>query len=311
MKWLIVVLVVIGGIWGALELRDRQSSKPQPLYPLFKPETAAKITIKSSDGGAALERAGENWLVVSEDSFPAEPSVMSDILVTIAAFSRRDKISSNPGNQALYQVDSAGTAVTVEDNKGRQVASFVVGKRGPDYQSTYVRDTKTNDVIVAQGYFSPVFDRGPRSWQDKRIFDIKPAEVVEMDVTRPGGTLVVKRGSDDKWYAAGAESLACDTEMVMSLVRSFANLRCSDFAGRKPLPEWGVENPDSSVVARTSDGSEHTLLIGHAASETSFYASRAVDGLVYIISAQNVANLLPDRAQLLPGESAAETQSEQ
>jgi len=47
--------------------------------------------------------------------------------------------------------------------------------------------------------------------------------------------------------------------------------------------------------------------VGHGASERSFYAMRAKDGLVYTISAQNVSSLFPDLAQLLPGNSESAT----
>jgi hypothetical protein len=257
------------------------------------------MTLRSPRGGAVLEKDQGVWLVVSEDSLPAEANVVGEMLATIGAFSKRDKISSNPEKQALYQVDSSGTAVTVADGNARVVASFVVGKSGPDYQSTYVRDAGSNDVIMAQGSFAHIFDRRNRTWQDRRIFAVEPAEVVEVGITRAGETTIVKRGEDGVWSTSLPESTTCDQTKMSVLVRTLATLRCEDFAGRKPLAEWGIAAADSSVYFRTAAGDLHTLLVGRAAAGESFYAATDQGGPVYIVPKRNIKTLLPAPADLL------------
>lgn len=300
MKWLLIALVVVGGLWGGLELKDRSKAGPKPLYTDFKQDAVAKITLKNPQSTAVLEKHDGVWLVTSEDSLPAEADFIGEMLVTIAAFSRKDKISSNPEKQALYQVDSSGTAVTVEDAKNKAVASFVVGKTGPDYQSTYVRDTKSNDVILAQGYFSHIFNRRNRSWQDKRIFVAEPGQVVEVGIARAGVTTVLMRAAEGGWYVNLPESTACDQDRVSGLVRALASLRCEDFAGRKPQPDWGVDDPDSSVYFKMASGDLHTLFIGHQAEGERFYVASAQDGPVYLVAKRTVKALLPPVADLLP-----------
>lgn len=304
MKWLILALVVVGGLWGGLELRGRSKARPQPLYPDFKIEAAEKITIESPQGSAVLEKENGAWIAASEDSFPAEADAIRDMLVTIAAFSRKDRISSNPQKQALYQVDSSGASVTVQDGGGKTMASLVVGKTGADYQSTYVRESKSNDVIMAQGAFSHIFNRGKRSWQDKRIFNLQPDQVAEVGMTRAGETTVLKRGSDGAWYVSEPESAACDQGRVSGLVRTLATLRCEGFAGRTPLLEWGVASPDSSVYLKTTDGDQRTLLIGHTGEGDRFYAALAQGSIVYLLAPRSVKTLLPPPADLLPKEES-------
>jgi len=300
MKWLLSVLVVLAGLYGLLQFGSARKARPRPLFPAFRTELAAKITLHTSDANTVLEKKGDVWVVTSEDSFPAEADAVKQILDAGKGFSRRDMISANPQKQALYQVDSSGVAVTVEDTRGKVLASFVVGKLGADYQSTYIRDMTSNDVILAQGYFGPTFDRGKRSWQDKLIFRVEPNDVVEVGVTRPGLAMVLKRSAEGKWFISQPESIECEAGKASRLVKTLANLRCENFAWHVAASEAGVDNPDSSAWFKTADGTERKVLIGHGAGEGRFYVKRGDISLIYIVPAQTVKVIMPDVADLLP-----------
>jgi hypothetical protein len=187
----------------------------------------------------------------------------------------------------------------VEDGKARVLASFVVGGTGPDYQSTYVRDSNSDNVIIAQGNFSHVFNRGARSWQDKRVFALDAEQVVEIGMTQAAATTVIRRGSDGVWYVTQPESAACDQGKASGVASTLAYLRCDGFAGRSPLPGWGVENADSSVYLKTADGGQRTLLIGHRNDNDRYYAATDRGGVVYLLMPRSIKAVLPNPADLL------------
>jgi len=178
-----------------------------------------------------------------------------------------------------------------------------VGKMGPDFQSTYIRDAGSDEVVLAQGYLSPIFNRGSRSWQDRRVFRAEPKDVTELGVATAGGAFTVRRAGD-QWYAGAADSVRCDPAKVSRVVRALASLRCEDFAGRVPRPGWGLERADSSVWFRTAAGEEHRLLFGHDSGDGRYYATRAEGGPVYLISSATAKTLLPDLAGLVGDEPA-------
>ncbi|MFZ1948333.1 MAG: DUF4340 domain-containing protein [bacterium] len=320
MKWLLIVLAAFAGIWAGLTLRDHLKARPQPLFPAFAPEAARTLKFEAGGNRAELSLEDGTWLVTSEDSLPAERQAVEDVLKAIAAFSKKDRISSNPQKRSQYQVDSSGVAVTVEGEAGKVLAAFVAGKMGPDFQSTYIRDAGSGDVVLAQGYLAPVFNRGSRSWQDRRIFRAEPKDITELGVAKPGGAFALRR-SGDQWYAgstgstgstggpagragASADSLKCDPAKVSRVARALAYLRCDDFAGRVAEPGWGLESPGSSVWFKTSAGEEHRLLVGNDSGDGRYYATRGEGGPVYLITAANAKTLLPDLAELLPGQAA-------
>jgi len=298
-KWLLVALVAVGALWGGLELRARSASGPQPLFSGFKAESAGRITIRAGARPVELKKSGGAWLVVSEDSLPAAPGPVEEVLAAVGALSRKDRISSKADRQAQYQVDSTGVAVTVEDGRGKTLASLVVGKLGPDYQSTYVRDARTGDVVLAQGRLGPVFNRGQRPWQNRRVFEADPAEVVEIGLAGEGGPVILKLGRDQQWYLSEPESASIDQAAATRLARSLAALECEAFAGRTARPEWGL-GTEPAVWLRTALGATQGLILGGQDAAERRYAVREGGGPVYLIPGNVVRRVTPDLATLKP-----------
>jgi hypothetical protein len=300
LKWPLVALAGLAAVYGVLQLVGARESGPLPLFPAFRAEAATKISLRGPGGGAVLEKRGGIWVAASEGSYPAEADAVERMLEAVQGFSRKDMISSNPDKQALYQVDTTGVAVAIEGAGGKVLAAFVVGKLGPDYQSTYVRAANSKRVILAPGHLSSVFPSGKPSWQDKRIFAYQAADLTEIGIEKPGTSLVLRRASDGKWVIGQPEGAECDANKANRLARALAGLRSEDFAGHAPVPRAGVDRPDSSVSFKTSGGAEEKLVIGHGADGGRFYAAKGKGDVVYLLGAQNVKTLLADVAELTP-----------
>ena len=286
--------------YGALELAGARRSGPRPLFPGFKADAAARLTLRSPDGGAVLEKREGTWVVASEAAFPADADAVGRMLEAIQGFSRKDMISSKADKHALYEVDTTGVAVAVEGGAGKVLADFVVGRLGPDYQSTYVRAAGSDDVILAPGHLGSVFPRRKASWQDKRVFAYQAAELAEIRIEKPGASLVLKRDGDGKWLIAAPEGAQCDAGKANRLARVLASLRAEDFAGHAPMPEAGLDRADSVVTFTTTTGGQEKLVIGRAAAGGQFYATKGKGDTVYFLNAASVKTLLAELADLAP-----------
>jgi hypothetical protein len=307
---LLIVLAVLIVVFAAIRFGGRIGRGERPLYPEFEPAEAARLVIQGSEATAVFTESGDVWFVASEDSLPAEAGVVEDMLTKVAGFSRKDIISSNPEKRALYKVDSTGVFVSIMDALADTLVRFVVGKPGPDYQSTYVRDVGTGDVVLAPGYLRAVFDRGTRTWQDRTVFEFEPDAIDEVRIDRPGETFTLERDAGGEWYISEPESTACDQPRVTRLVRTLAYLRGDDLAGRLPSPASGLAEPDSSVGFRTTGGLREELVFGNTNERGQTYAKRSDSDIVYLLSSHRVTGLLPRpeelRAAEAPGEGEAE-----
>ncbi len=302
---LILILVVLGAFYFIVSFSERRGGEPAPLFPGFSGEAAAGIYIYAGGRTVALDKRDGLWIVSSEDSLPADPAGVSAMLDKVAAFSLGDKVSSNPGKRSVYQVDTAGVRVGIVDIEGDTTAAFVVGKVGPDYQSSYVRATGSNDVVLAPGYLKSVFDRGDRTWQDRLIFDFKPDDINRVDIRRGREKYTLSRTASGEWFIEAPESTACRQNSVTRLVRMLALLRCDGFAGRLPLPGPDAAGSDTTVSFATSGGEEHHLFFGgeNAAGQVRF--TKDDSDVVYLLARVKVNQLAPPLADMLPEEPAA------
>ena len=301
---LIIVLVILAAVFLVLRFGTGRRGGDKPLFEGFTVQQADGFSVVAGDNRVALHKVDGVWLVTSEDSLPAEPGAVENLLGDIAAFSRKDIISSNPAKYGLYQVDSTGVRVVVSGARGDTLVRFVVGKPGPDFQSTYVRDLASGDVILAPGYLRSMFDRGKRSWQDRTIFAYKPDEIEEIEIRRPGEAVVLQR-RDGEWFVSSPESLACDADEMNRLTRTLAYLKSDDFAGRMPVPASGLAESDSSVAFRVAGGVREQLLLGNHDGNGHVYVKRADSDIVYLLSEYKVNAMLPKLADLRRTEGEA------
>jgi len=297
---LILILIVLAAIFVISRFGLDRGAADKPLFPEFKAEQAARVQVKGKSSQAILEKVDDVWIVSSEDSFPAEAAAVENMFDRVAGFSRKDIVSSNPEKQSIYQVDSTGIQVAIEDASGKNVASFVIGKVGPDYQSTYVRDSKSSDVILSAGYLPPIFDRGDRSWQDRTIFEYEPSDLKEMVLTRPSGLVTLLRGDGGTWYISRPESMACDQGRATRLARTLAYLKGDGIAGRAPVAGSGLAEADSSVWFKTADGREEHLRFGNRSESGQTYVSREGSEMVFKLVSTRVAAVLPGLEELRP-----------
>ena len=297
---LVLILIVLAAIFVISRFGLDRGAADKPLFPRFSAERAAKVHVTGKSSQATLEKVDGVWIVTSEDSFPAEAAAVETMFDRVADFSLKDIVSSNPEKQSIYQVDSTGIRVAIEDDSGDDLASFIIGKVGPDYQSTYVRDAASSEVVLSAGYLPPTFDRGDRTWQDRTIFEYEPSDLKEMVLTRPSGLVTLLRGDGGTWYISQPESMACDQGRATRLARTLAYLKGDGIAGRAPVAGSGLAEADSSLWFKTNDGTEEHLRFGNRSESGQTYVSREGSEMVFKLVPTRVATVLPGLEELKP-----------
>ena len=295
---LVIALVILAGVFALTRFTSRRGPAGKPLFPGYSSERATRIVLDGSQKQTVMQKDAGVWIVTTEDSLPADQAAVEAVLDAVNSFSRKDIISSNPAKKGLYQVDSTGISVAIEASAAETLAAFVVGKVGPDYRSTYIKDGGSDDVILAPGYLRPSYDRGKRPWQDTRVFALGADDITDVRISRGDETLALARDESSQWYIAEPESAAADENMIMRLVRTAANLRCDEFAGRSLKPDFGLDQPDSSLWLKTADGVEERLLFGSENASGLVYAMRPQADVVYLLAKHKVNSMLPKLAQL-------------
>ena len=268
------------------------------LFPNFNKEQVAKIEIVAKGETTTLSKQNKQWVVASMDNYPADNDSVDDLFTKVAEFDNANQVSDNPDNQAEFQVNSSGTEVKLMDANDKLLAHLFVGKNTPGFLSSYVRVADSNDVYTAKGYLQSVFDKGTRTWKDRKIFDFNKDIVTQINIISAEETVELRLDAENKWQMLQPVSAAASQTEVQNLLTTFSQLNTDDFAEAKELSEYGLDTPTSTIVASLNDGTVAMLLVGKEEGGK-LYVKRVDKDTIFMLFKSNVDRLIKKSDKLM------------
>jgi hypothetical protein len=164
-----VVAFVVQGPCSSDRAREHAA-----VFPKLDPAEVRTLRAKLPGGGELLlAREGAGW-VLGAGKEPADMVAVNRLLTDLAALQASAVVSKNAAKQSVYETDPAkGIAVRLEGAGAKLIAAFVVGKRGPDYASSYLRREDAKEVLLVSRDVRADLSRPAESW---RAPPDKPAE---------------------------------------------------------------------------------------------------------------------------------------
>ncbi len=275
-------------------------------FPFQKGASATK-----RDKTTVLKRENDKWLVETSDNYFADKKAVEDMLSTTSDFKTTRLISKKSDEQSLYQVDSSGIEVTFADGSDNIMAHFFAGKTGPYYPSGYVRQADSDSVYLVDSNLQSVFGKESDEWRDKTIFDFNAGNVTKLTIASEGTKIALQLEVEGgQWKLLEPEAANAKKDVVDGILNTLSSLKTNDFAEKKELKEYGLDEPASMVSADLNDGTSQTLLIGKEESGK-YYVKRADQDTVFLIYKYNVNQLLKKvddlKAEELPEEETSDT----
>ncbi len=199
---------------------------------LFQIDSLAvdKIELSSPTSSVVLEKKGVEWYLQQPISYRADQNNVAQLIQQVKEMQMRSTVSSNPEKQNLFQVDSTGTQVKMYE-RGTEKAAFVLGKSGSSFNEIYLRKAHSNDVVLAGGAMSYVFNRTVKEWRDKTIAQAPRDNIKE--VTYQYGDTVFTLAFKDSAWVIGKDST--QQWVVDNILSSLSNFQADDFIDTPPL----------------------------------------------------------------------------
>lgn len=246
---LVVVAIFLMNRPGETNISAENSSFLIPVDSL----AVDKIELNSPKGKVTLEKKGSEWFLTDPVNYRADQASVASVINQSKHLIVKEIVSSNPGKQSIFQVDSTGTAVTIYQN-GRQHAQFVVGKPGQNYSETYVRKERSNDVVVVQGALTYSFNKAAKDWRDKTVSNVPKETIKEIAYQYSGEkfSLVMK---DSVWMIGNDKAKSAE---VTSLLSAVSNIQADDFIDTtiSPAPKIAATITVGGVQIRLSEAKE-------------------------------------------------------
>jgi hypothetical protein len=202
--------------------------------PLFTVDSLSvdKIEIKTPTSFLVLEKRGVEWFAAQPINYKADQANVCQIIHEIKNLEIKNIVSDKPEKHSVFQVDQAGTQVTVYE-KGVEKASFILGKMAASYSESYVRRVNSNDVFIVEGASGYMFGRPVKDWRDKTILTT-PKESIKEVRYQYGDTTFNITFSDSAWFAGKDKA---KQSVVDGILSSLSNFQADDFIDSTMSPK--------------------------------------------------------------------------
>lgn len=290
------VLIVLLLVYLLMQQSEKRSLTPKETDNFLAIDSGLvnKITIHRLGASVEFQKVGEVWNVLDGGkSYPTEKGSVEQIANLAHTLKVGEVISANPQKQMLFQVDTlTGNRVTFFRD-ATPLASVIVGKMGPDFQSSYVRKPESEEVFVAPGSFGRSFNRPPSGYRDKTLLTLDTMQIA----------IITLKGSDTDYRIVHLDSLwriepakgdpfMPDPMKMTSLLRQFTNIRWNNtLTGRETSPP-DFAKPALQIDFALNDGSSRTLLFAAQGGESKdYYVRLSTSEEVFIVMEYTVKNL--------------------
>ncbi len=136
------------------------------LFPGLKTGDVAIVRATRAGAEVVLTREGGVWKLGAAKE-PADSVAVEALLKRLADASSDSVVSTNPAKQSGYETDAEkGIAVRLEGAGGKVVAAFVIGKRGADFASCYLRRDEAKEVLLVSPDLRTDFARPAEAWRE-------------------------------------------------------------------------------------------------------------------------------------------------
>lgn len=260
-----------------------------------------------SDTSVTLTKREGTWYTDPAKKHTADRNLINSMFAALERKIEGDVVSLNPDSFGEYQVnETSGTHVQIYGSGGKLIEDLYVGKAGPNYFTTYLREADAKEVVNANAALSYTFNK-PEGWRDKSIFDFKAESIVGIDSEGTSGSFALRK-SGDTWRVERPVEREAQTNKLQPITTALGGLRTMEFVDMDStttkLADLGLDPPNQKITLTVApDATESTrtvtLLLGNKKSAGgSYYAKLLNKNDVYTVAEYQARNLTPKPEEL-------------
>jgi len=261
-KNLLILAAVVMAVLAYIMLIERHrptsgevESEAEKVLQDFDRDQVTTIVIEGDSGRVRLEKVGEAWRLREPLDFPADESVVSSTLGSLANLTADRRLAADEVDRADYGLEQPAVTVTLRmaDGSERIVA---VGDELPLGSKRALRIDSSDGVTIASGWFVSDLEREVDDWRSREVVDISEDRVASIDIGAGEDRIRAVR-LDDHWQLLDPVDDLGDRDHLQSLVRDLDSLRIEEFLdGPVDLGDLGLDAPEYEITVIRADGGE-------------------------------------------------------
>jgi hypothetical protein len=251
-----------------------------------------------------LARKGEDWTIKSSNDKPANSGAVQAMVGALQNQFVTTFVSDVATDLPKYGLDAPQVKVTFSSYASENTAETQAGEEPLE---TILFGVFNGDNVFAKLNDEPFIVSVPKSaldgiytdplkWQSLAIYQLKPEDIVAMDVTKDGQATISMVNDKGTWKPAKGD-IPLNTSNIQAMATTLATLRAADWAGAT-APEQGLDKPALTITFTTGDKKMNTVKVGAPSGDDYWNASAAgFDGTFHIGRSDHDALT----ADMLPG----------
>ena len=261
---LIGILAALVGIYFIIQFTGGKSRSESFRSSLVEIDTAKVSTLKIEKDGKTLtiEKVGSgNWEMELENGkkVSAKPTSVRSALQSLTTIKPSRLASKDPAKWSEYQVDSAGTRVTVfEDNE--EALDIILGRFGVKDQRSYhtfVRLEDEKEVYTADNFMGVSFSSDASNFREQMFLRVKKDSLHTIEFNYPDSAFVLTK-TDGYWYIDGNRA---DSTSAAEFINQLSYTTSKEFVD--DVEQFGES--EMSIVFKSCRGSRcnHKRILHH------------------------------------------------
>jgi len=153
---LIIIIIILAGIYFLIPAFDKNPTglNSEKIIELGKLDNITKIEIDSTAQQTVLEKAGDNWIITTEENQVANQFLIDNIFQVLIDNPEGTIISQNPEKAASFNLTEENSLKLKLFNQDELVLHLLIGKLNQTYTSTYIKKANSNNVLLIADNFA-------------------------------------------------------------------------------------------------------------------------------------------------------------
>lgn len=297
LKRLSIALGVLVVLWLGVEIiRDEPGDGVTMLEmpALGAGEIDSIVFVKDPDR-ITLVRRGDSWTV---NGFRADSAAVADLVGGLADDVRAELVAQNASSHGRFTIGDDEARELRVYRGGSAELDILVGKRGRDFQSIYLRWPDDDAVYSARTQLGTYVDRPLNDWRDKRIAAVPADSIVDIAVTRSTGDYRLIRADSGQWSLNGTPA---DSSAVARMLTQFGSLNGTGFPTAAQMDSVDLDNPDRTVVLWGAAQDTLLALAFDSTAASGYWVRRTGDSTIFRLDRFRVDQLTPADSTLRGG----------
>jgi uncharacterized protein YuzE len=256
---LAVVVIAVGAYIMLVERHqptsDESAAAAEKVLLDFERDDVHGIVIERAASRVRLEKVGEEWRLREPFDFPADSSVVSSTLGSLANLTADRRLAPDEINPADYGLEQPETVVTLrmDDDSERVIA---VGDELPLGSKRALRVDRSDGVTIAAGWFTSDIEREVDDWRSREVAEMLENDVASIDIESGADSIRAVRFEDQWQLLRPLEDLG-DGDHLGSLISDLASMRIEEFLDDGVDPSaLGLDLPEYEITIIRTDGGE-------------------------------------------------------